>query len=285
MRITTMWKRAAVVALLAFFAGCADDGINLFTVQDDAELGAEVAAEIESDPQTYPPYEGDPSVATYLETRVFEHILQSPEIEYKDAFSYRVEIIDDPETLNAFALPGGRVYVYTGLLKYLDNEAALAGVLAHEIAHAERRHATRRLTKYYGVSFLLSVLLGENPSTVAEIAANLFVGAAFLANSRDDEYEADEYSFKYLRDTRYYPGGVKFFFEQMRDQNLIDTSRSSVETFLSTHPDPIDRISEIDERLNEANVPVVSWDVGTRTDVYREDYETNVKTPLSTRTR
>jgi predicted Zn-dependent protease len=224
-------------------------------------------------------------VATYVETHVFRHVLQSPEVERADVFDYQVTIIDDPETLNAFALPGGYIYVYTGLLTYLDNEAALAGVLAHEVAHAERRHATQRLTKYYGVSFLLSVLLGENPSTVAEIAANLFVGAAFLANSRDDEYEADEYSFKYLQDSRYYPGGVKFFFEQMRDQRMIDTSRSSVETFLSTHPDPIDRISEIDARLTEAGTPVVAWDVETRTDVYREEYETNVKAPLSTRTR
>ena len=92
--------------------------------------------------------------------------------------------------------------VYTGLLKFIDNEATLAGVLGHEIAHAERRHATQRITKAYGVQILLSIVLGEKPAQIAEITANLFAGLALLTNSRADETEADEYSFGYLKSTQ-----------------------------------------------------------------------------------
>ena len=84
----------------------------------------------------------------------------------------QIEIINNPDVLNAFAIPGGYIYLYTGLLLYLDSEAALAGVIAHEIAHVEERHSTQRLTKYYGISILLGIALGENPSTIAEIATN-----------------------------------------------------------------------------------------------------------------
>ena len=65
-------------------------------------------------------------------------------------------------------------------MKFIDNEATLAGIMAHEIAHAERRHVTQRLTAYYGVSMLMGFILGGNPSLLAEIASNLFVGLAFF---------------------------------------------------------------------------------------------------------
>src|SRR3989339_869067 len=149
--------------------------------------------------------------------KIFQPILQSPDVLYKNVFKYNLEIIKNDTILNAFAVPGGPVYVSTGLLKYLDSEAALAGVLGHEIAHAERRHATNRMTKQMGIQMLTQLVLGQNPSQTAMIASNLFVGLAFLANSRADEDEADRYSIDYLKDTRFYPGSVKFFFEEMRD--------------------------------------------------------------------
>jgi len=72
---------------------------------------------------------------------------------HKDDFAWQVKIIDDPETLNAFATPGGYIYVYTGLIKFLDTEDQLAGVMGHEIAHADLRHSTRQMTSSYGVSY------------------------------------------------------------------------------------------------------------------------------------
>jgi beta-barrel assembly-enhancing protease len=277
-------KRAAfylsIFIFMPLFVYSCESGINLFSQQDEVELGREVDAEIRNNPQEYPIYTRDPSVKNYINQRIFQHILQSSQIESKNVYDYRFEIIDQPEILNAFALPGGSIYLYTGLLTFLDSEAALAGVIGHEIAHAERRHATQRLTAYYGVSFLLSLLLGNNPSQVAEIAANLFVGVAFLANSRSDENESDQFSYNYLKDTRYYAGGVKFFFEKLRDDGLISSEPSRVATFLSTHPDPLDRITETDRRLQNDGLPVHNWNTVSGEGIYKTEYQENIRGKL-----
>lgn len=269
--------QVSVLALIPFINSC-DSGLNVFSKADDVQLGLDVNNEIRSNPQEYPIYNGDPALKTYINERLFNHILTSPQIESKSIYPYQLEIIDK-DVLNAFALPGGYLYVYTGLLSYLDTEAALAGVLGHEIAHAERRHATQRMTSYYGVSFLLSLILGENPSQIAEVAANLFVGLAFLANSRSDENDADQYSFNYLRDTRYYPGGVKFFFEKMRDDGLVSSQSDKIATFLSTHPDPIDRITNTNQRLTSGGFQVKDYQ-SSGEGIYREEYTNNIKNRL-----
>jgi predicted Zn-dependent protease len=136
-------------------------------------------------------------------------------------------------------------------MRFVDNEATLAGIVAHEIAHAERRHVTQRLTAYYGVSVLLSFILGGNPSFISELAANLFVGLAFLKNSRDDEAEADYYSIQYLRTTKYYPGAITFFFDKIKEEEKKKGhTPSDLDRLLSTHPLPDDRIQAVNEILN-----------------------------------
>jgi beta-barrel assembly-enhancing protease len=269
----------SILIFMPVFVYSCESGINIFSQQDEVQLGEEVDAEIRNNPQEYPIYTGDPSVKNYINQRIFQEVLSSPRIESKNVYNYRFEIIDQPDVLNAFALPGGSIYLYTGLLKYLDSEAALAGVIGHEIAHAEKRHATQRLTAYYGVSFLISVVLGDDPSQVAEIAANLFVGLAFLANSRSDENQSDEYSYMYLKDTRYYEGGVKFFFEKLRDEGLVSSQSDRIATFLSTHPDPIDRISETEKRLQSDGIPILSWN-SSGTGIFRDEYLTNIRNKL-----
>jgi predicted Zn-dependent protease len=255
------------------------ESINIFSKQDDIELGRQLDLEIRSNPAEYPIYNGDPMVKRYIGTRIFKHILAFPKVENREIFNYQIEIIDNPDVLNAFAIPGGYIYLYTGLLLYLDSEAALAGVIAHEIAHVEERHSTQRLTKYYGVSILLGIVLGENPSTIAEIAANLFVGLTFLANSRSDEEESDNNSYEYLKDTRYYPGGIKFFFEKLQFDGLIDSNSSKIETFLSTHPDPIERIDNINQMLQQDGYEVKNFQ-SNDPDIYRDEYYTYIRNKL-----
>ncbi|MDP4116777.1 MAG: M48 family metalloprotease, partial [Bacteroidota bacterium] len=241
MRIKRYFVYSFFVLFSLSFYSC-DNGINIFSTADDASLGSQLNAQVEGDSKEYPIYHGNPAIKNYIVDRIFNHILASSQIQYKNVFSYKLEIIDNDNTLNAFCLPGGYIYVYTGLLKYLNSEAALAGVVAHEIAHAERRHSTKRMTAQYGVAILVNIILGNNPSELEQIAANLLVGIGFLANSRSDENEADQYSFNFLKDTRYYQGGVKFFFEKMRADGLISSQSNKIATFLSTHPDPISRI-------------------------------------------
>jgi predicted Zn-dependent protease len=255
------------------------ESINIFSKQDDVELGRQLDLEIRNNPAEYPIYNGDASIKRYIGTQIFNHILASSKVENREIFNYQIELIDNPEVLNAFAIPGGYIYLYTGLLLYLDSEAALAGVIAHEIAHVEERHSTQRLTKYYGISILLGIALGENPSTIAEIAANLFVGLAFLANSRSNEEESDNNSYEYLKDTRYYPGGVKFFFEKLQFDGLIDSNSSKIETFLSTHPDPIERIDNINLMLQQDGYEIKNFQ-SSDPDMYRDEYFIYIRNKL-----
>jgi predicted Zn-dependent protease len=226
-------------------------GINAFPDSKDIELGRQVDAEIRKSPKEYPILNGYPEVRAYVEG-ITQKIIGSPAVEKKSIYAYRVEIVNGDSTINAFCTPGGYIYVYTGLLKFLDNEASLAGVLGHEIAHAERRHATRRMTTQMGYKVLLSVLFGQSPGQVEQLAGNLFSGLALLKNSRGDETESDTYSFKYLQSTEYYPGSIKYFFEKVQR----GTSRGeSFERLLSTHPLPQDRFDHINQMLAEIGNP------------------------------
>ncbi len=243
--------REGILVILLYagiFTAC---GVNMFSDQDDVQLGRQLDEEIRSDPKQYPILKNRPEVKAYV-ANVVNRILQSPEVKKRNVYPYQVEIIADDQTINAFCTPGGYIYVYTGLLKFLDNEAALAGVLGHEIAHAERRHATKRITAAYGVQALLAVVLGENPSMVEQIASNLFTNLGFLKNSRDDEMESDNYSMMYLRSTEYYPGAIIYFFDKIG--TVSKSKPSGFEKLFLTHPPSDDRANNVRNRMREWNI-------------------------------
>ena len=224
-------------------------GANLFTVEDDIKIGRDLDKEIKSRPHDFPMLKGHQDIKDYV-NGIGGYILKSSSrIKYRNIFPYTFQIVNDT-IVNAFCTPGGFVYIYTGLMRFVDNEATLAGVVAHEIAHAEMRHVTQRLTTYYGTSMLLSIILGGNPNVMAEIAANLFVGLAFLANSRSDEEEADNYSIRYLSSTKYYPGAISFFFDKIKEeQRKKGSTPGDLERLLSTHPLPQDRVDNVNKQL------------------------------------
>lgn len=220
----------------------------MFPVSEDQKLGAQFDQEIRANRAEYPLL-NNATANRYLQG-IINTVLTAPEVKYRGVFPYRVEIINDDKIINAFCTPGGYIYVYTGLIKMLDNEASIAGVLGHEIAHAERRHSTSRMTKAYGLQTMLDLALGKNPNNTVVLAANAFTGLGLLKNSRSDEEEADDYSFKYLQHTIYYPGGIQYFFEKVKGRG-----GSSIERLLSSHPLPEDRIKATTERLKKANIP------------------------------
>ncbi len=98
---------------------------------------------------------------------------------------------------------------------------------------------------------MLSLILGENPSMWEELGANLFSGLTLLYNSREDEYEADEYSFRYLKSTIWYPGAILYFFYKADDNR----GSSFLEELFSTHPLPENRIEEMESLVNQGNIP------------------------------
>lgn len=233
---------ALSLPLLAVLQGCNDEGdpgINIFTLEDDMALGAQLHDTIAADPGNYPLLKESeyPEAYQHLK-RVRNTILNTGLVDYDDVFAWEVYIIDNDTVLNAFCTPGGYLYFYTGLIRFLDNEAQFAGVMGHEMCHAARRHSTEQMTKAYGLSVLINIVLGQNPSMLAQIAADLAGGLTALAFSREDEYEADEYAVKYLLATTYDARGVAGFFEKIENE-------PQPPEFLSTHPDPGNRVVAI----------------------------------------
>jgi predicted Zn-dependent protease len=171
-------------------------------------------------------------------------ILNSGQVKYRNEFVWESYIIHDDNVLNAFCTPGGYIYVYTGLIKFLETESDLAGVLGHEIAHADRRHSTAQLTKLYGIEILSAIALGEKSSTTAAQIAKSLVSLKF---SRSHESDADEHSVKYLCPTTYKADGAASFF-----QKLLDSEQAgNVPEFLSTHPAPANRVADITAHKTE----------------------------------
>jgi beta-barrel assembly-enhancing protease len=239
-------------AAILFFASCKDEPINIFTVEDDKELGLQVKDEIENDPATYPLVDEAQYPEAYQHLRrIRDTILASGQVGYADDFSWECKLVDE-DVLNAFCAPGGYIYVYTGLIKYLDNEAQFAGVLGHEMAHAARRHSTSQLTKAYGISVLLSVIVGNDPGVLAQITSSLLV----LAFSRSHENDADAYSVVYLNPSHYDARGVGGFFEKLHEG---DSSGLSI-PFLSTHPSDASRIENINTKWTELGAVAGEWD-------------------------
>jgi predicted Zn-dependent protease len=240
----------AIPALPFVLDGCRknpdDPGVNIFTVEDDKALGLQVKDEIFNTPADYPILDSVAYSGAYSYLRnIVKKILDADKVYYKDEFVWETYIIKDDSILNAFCAPGGYMFVYTGLIKYLDAEHELAGVMGHEMAHADRRHTTDQLTKQYGISVLLSVVFGSDNNTLKNIVANLLS----LKYSRDDEKEADKYSVVYLCPTDYQADGASAFF-----QKLIDEGRGTGQwEFLSTHPSPENRVENIKNNKSELN--------------------------------
>ena len=217
-----------------------DDGptqVLLFSPSKDASLGKEVQQEIFNNPQDYPILDSVRYASAYSYIRgLKDSILNTGEIDYRDEFAWQVYIIQDDATLNAFATPGGYLYFYTGLIKYLQNEDDLMGVMGHEIAHADKRHSVQQLQREYGVNLLLSIALGNEPGRAAQVLTSL----GSLKFSRSNETEADLESVSYLAKTPYRCDGAATFFKK-----LSASGQSGGPVFLSTHPSPDDRVEKI----------------------------------------
>ena len=215
--------------------------ITIFTVNDDIAMGLQMDQEIRSDPAQYPLLDSVQYASAYAHLyEIRNTILASGKLQYANTFEWKIRIIRQDSVVNAFCIPGGNIYIYTGIIKFLDNEAQFAGVLAHEMAHADLRHTSQQLTLVYGESLLLSLLLGNNPSELSQIIANLAAGLGNLAYSRTHEYKADEYAVKYLYPTKYDAASLGDFFVKME-------SAPTPPVFLSSHPSPEDRLAKINE--------------------------------------
>lgn len=236
-----MKKIVSYISIITFslvILGCGKDFNPFVSIAQEKELGNQVAAEIATDPTNYPvlPRSGNADAYEYVEG-IMNAILESPEVNHRSKFDWELTLINAP-VLNAFAAPAGKLYFYTGFLKYAESEAELAGVMAHEIAHSDRRHSTEAMTKQNGIAFLLSIVAGESAGNLAKLARSIAETGAALQFSRKHEYEADEYSVRYLNSIRnhkqYEPTAILDFFDRMQRDSLSEPSGRF--EFLRTHP-------------------------------------------------
>lgn len=239
-RVFNFWLLLSLIGFLQSCGGEDGDSINVFSVEDDKELGAQMDQYIrDSTDMIVLDRNQYPQAYAYLDSLTNE-VLISDDIRYRDEFVWEVSIIQNDSVLNAFATPGGYLYFYTGLIKYLQCEDHFTGVLGHEIAHSDRRHSTEQLTKTYGIQLLFDVVFGGDAGALAQITQGL-LGLKF---SRNHETEADEFSVRYLCDVNNIEadGAAGFF------QRLIEEGQTGgTPEFLSTHPSPENRVQNIEQ--------------------------------------
>jgi predicted Zn-dependent protease len=225
-------KSALTVATLGAFA--------LVSVADEIAIGRQAQAQV----RQQVPELRDATVQNYV-TNVGRHLAAHAQgARYPYSFS-----VANYKEINAFALPGGPVWVHRGAMEAARNESQFAGVLAHEIAHIARRHAAEQLTKAtianFGLGLLGSLLGHGGGATAAQVAARFLASGVFLKFSRDDEAEADRVGAQIMSRAGWDPRGMVEFMEILRERQRHDPG--SVEVFFSSHPSPAGRI----ERLNQ----------------------------------
>lgn len=239
-------KSILVASVLSLtLLGCKDGGVKefFFPIEKDLELGQQLSDYIDQNPQEFDIVDSAKNVELYNAMYEFRDvILNSGKIRYKDEFKWQVKVIENDTVLNAFAAPGGFIYIYTGIIQFLDSDDHFAGVMGHELAHADRRHSVNQLIKNNGVQVLLDVALGKD-SQVAQIAG----GLASLKFSRGDENDADAWSVEYLCGTRYESNGAAGFFQKLID---LDQAGGTPE-FLSTHPTSDSRVQDINAKADD----------------------------------
>ena len=221
----------------------------IFEPEYDIEIGRQSVASIQQDSIENPvlPMEDYPEAYAYMKSMVKE-ITSSQAVQYANLFKYdSVQIIHRDDILNAFCTPGGYIYVYTGLIKYLEHPDHLAGVLGHEIAHAEMRHSAVRLQKEFGRDKILDLIIFSGAGLGEFAQAKILKEMMTLNYSRNQEAQADEYSVIYLQDTQYACNGAGGFFKK-----LVETGDDyEIPEFLSDHPVSKNRIADIDAKAAE----------------------------------
>lgn len=236
-----------MTAVLAGGAGCAarepgeplKPGFNMFSKEQDIQLGRELSRQI---PQQYPVVRNE-FLQDYVD-RIGRRLAQQPGAEN---YPYTFTVLNQEE-INAFALPGGPLYVNKGLIEAADNEAQLAGVLAHEMAHVALRHGTSQASKANLVQLPAALAAGVIDGGVAGQLAQLGIGlgaqSVLLKYSRDAEREADALGARIMASAGYNPIESARFFEKLEAQG-----GARAPEFLSSHPSPGNRV-----RLVEAEI-------------------------------
>lgn len=228
------------------------------SVSEEMQLGARAYSQVKNDPklrQSQDPREIEP--VRRVAVRIIEAAKQSKYAEMANQFQWEVTVIKDDKTMNAFALPGGKIAVYTGIFPVAKTEAGLAAVLGHEVTHALARHGAERMSQGQLTNVTLQVLgtaagtaggnarLGQ--AAMAALGAGVQVGV-LLPFSRKHESEADYIGILLAADAGYDPRESVHLWERMEQ---VSGGKGPSE-FLSTHPGHETRIEQLKKWMPEA---------------------------------
>ena len=200
--------------------------LNFYSIDRELKLGQELAAEVDRESK----FVTDPAVTEYV-NRVGQNVILRSDAK----IPFTIKVIDSPE-VNAFALPGGHLYVNSGLLLAADTEAELAGVIAHEISHVTARHGVEQATKGRLFQYLSIPLIfvGGPVGALVQNAANVLVPLSYLKFTRGAEEEADRLGLQYMWNAGYDPTSMLSFFEKLKAQEGKDPGKLA--KLFSTHP-------------------------------------------------
>ncbi|HEY9518369.1 MAG TPA: M48 family metalloprotease [Gemmatimonadales bacterium] len=247
LRMLQLSAGAALIAACATNPATGKSEISLVSESQEIEMGNQMLASARATLGVYP----DSGLQRYVRG-IGSGLAAASE---RPGLPWVFEVVEDPE-VNAFAAPGGKIFVTRGILAYFGSEAELAGVLGHEIGHVTARHSARQMTREQlaGIGLIAGSIFS---STVAQNAGALQqgLGLLFLSYSRGDESQADELGFRYMRRLRYDPREMSNTFQTLARVGEL-SGGGKVPTWASSHPDPGDRFQKAQERA--ATVPADS---------------------------
>ncbi|HEU5401823.1 MAG TPA: M48 family metalloprotease [Terriglobales bacterium] len=224
-----------------------------YSLDSEIRMGKEYAQQIEASVKL----NQDPVINEYV-NRIGQNLVRNSDARVP----FTIKVVED-DSINAFALPGGFFYVNTGLILAADEEAELAGVMAHEIAHVAARHAMRQLTRSQLANFasIPLIFVGGGIGYAARAAAGLGLPLTFLQFSRGFESEADYLGVQYMYKTGYDPQAYVQFFEKIQAKEK--KKPGSLAKAFSTHPQTPDRIEKTQEEINKILPPRSEYIVNT----------------------
>ena len=215
-------------------------GFDMFSAQEEIQAGQQAATDAKKQLPLLP--DSDP-VTRYVQRLGEKLVSHAP----GEKWPYEFHVINQKE-INAFALPGGPVFVNLGTIQAADNEAQLAGVMAHEISHVVQRHGTRAASKQMAAQLPLALLggiMGKGAlSQMAQMGISFGVGSYFLKNSRSAESEADLLGSDIMYDSGYDPHQMAVFFAKLAEEGGARGPQ-----FLSDHPDPGNRAQAVSKEV------------------------------------
>jgi len=244
LRLCAAALAAATVSACATNPATGRREITLMSEAQEIALGKESDAQVRQEMGLY----DDPDLQRYV-TGIG---LRLAKLSERPNLPWQFAVVDQA-AVNAFALPGGFIYVTRGILPYLDSEAELAGVLGHEIGHVTARHAAQQYTRQIGGTaglIALGVLVpAAQPFTEASAQA---MGLLFLKYGRADELQADSLGVRYAGLGNWDPEGVPDMLTTLGRLDEAAGDRKGVPNFLSTHPEPLARVKEIGPEVQKA---------------------------------